>query len=620
MIHFVAIAGSSAAILTHARQLLPAVMATRFFTGDEVEWIDPLGRGAFAAIAAPDPAATRRWGATDDAFVAVNGPAFATADKQPSLIADALRSYTEGGTEEVARALTGTYNFVGFAPRFGLAAFTDYSGLYPLYWSRLSNLIVISNRSTTVARVAGSTSWDLHALAWVISRDTMLGDHMPAGDVRHLSPWEELRVTPDGRLSVERARSWIWPPPDAEPGRNDLTSQEWDDLTDRLVAETRSLGRVTEPIDLYLTGGKDSRLCLALVKAAGLQGRVRTLTTGDSESREVAYARVVAQAAGFEHRRVGKPALASGPGTQRSQMQPRQTPPAAIWKRLAAHAYRHEAIVSPWDLAGGSMESTINIKGFGGAYYRRSHLRWFSEHDATTLPAMTDRIVRMNWDPLRVLRSRESARQAAWLREWVEQEAARVRLDLLPEKYYADFRLAHWNGPLTQSRPGEVQTNPLFQREATQTFIRLSVSARQQERFHYEVMRRAAPELVALPFLDDSWPTGRDEEAVPATTATATPAKAGPRPRALGTWQWHFLATEERAIEQLFKDARKTEMSAICNMRRLRRIARNAATIDRVMYARSLLSAINVAIVLLGRSEPVLDPVDVDTGTPPSTS
>ena len=65
---------------------------------------------------------------------------------------------------------------------------------------------------------------------------------------------------------------------------------------------------------------------------------------------------------------------------------------------------------------------------------------------------------------------------------------------------------------------------------------------------------------------------------------------------------------DTKGIEALFKQAAKsTDMGRICDMRRLRRVARRAPELTRSAQVKELHSAIGVALALLDRAEPVLD-------------
>ena len=62
-------------------------------------------------------------------------------------------------------------------------------------------------------------------------------------------------------------------------------------------------------------------------------------------------------------------------------------------------------------------------------------------------------------------------------------------------------------------------------------------------------------------------------------------------------------------IAALFKEAaRNTDMGAICDMRKLQRVARHASKLTKSAQVKELHSSIGTALALLGRAEPVLDP------------
>src|SRR5262249_55628823 len=138
----------------------------------------------------------------------------------------------------------------------------------------------------------------------------------------------------------------------------------------------------------------------------------------------------------------------------------------------------------------------------------------------------------------------------------------------------------------------------------------LSVGARGSERFHYEVMRRAAPELVGLPFLNDVWAPAIQADAPGELATEPFRASVEPTGRVLTGRNpgWRLMEHEEKALARLFRDAgRRTEMDDICDMRRLRHVGRDAAQLTKSGQVKELHSSIGVALALLGRAEPVLD-------------
>ena len=191
---------------------------------------------------------------------------------------------------------------------------------------------------------------------------------------------------------------------------------------------------------------------------------------------------------------------------------------------------------------------------------------------------------------------------------WVHDTVKRIPLPLAPEKFYVDYRLGHWNGPMGQSKPWRINVNPLLLPAAVRKNLELTLGVQTSERFHFEVMRRAAPELVRSPVPQRRLGRRNRGDFRHRPPARAVPAAIKASARTMKTWQWRFLNTQGKQIAYLFEDAaRHTEMGAICNMRKLRRLAQHGDRLERVVDAKSLFSAVAVALALLERAEPVLD-------------
>jgi hypothetical protein len=619
VIHFVVVSGDPAAVERVAPGLRDALRRTRVHEGDELECVGTSGTWAMAAITAADPTGATRFASAGDAMVVVNGTALATNGDQRRLAEDALAAFAARGSDGAAAALGGSYNFVGVAPGVGLRAFADFSGLFPLYWAEGPDVAVFSNRSTTVADVLGTPGWNGRALAWVIGHANLFGDVMPARGASYLPPGREARVAWAARhVEIDRSPNWIWPGPADAGARDNLTDEEWHDVTNALVANFRALRTFDTALQLSITGGKDSRLCLALAKAAGLDDRIVTFTTGGRGNPEVECAAEVARVAGFAHETPGAPAApavrAGAPEPERRE--PRVPAPfnaEPVWQRLRQDVYRYEAILCPWSGMVEPLRRTmLNIKGFGGEFYRRGNAKQFRRRDVLDVDALAASFIHYHQrhDPLGVLRPHEAEFQSSWMQAWVHESANEVRLDLLPEKFYADYRLGHWNGPMSQAKAAVIIVNPLLLSAAARKNVELSWDARSDERFHFEVMRRAAPELVTVPFLNDTWSPKIAATSPVALPSEPFPTTAAPTFRALTQKRkaWPFLEHEPAAITQLFKDAaRGTDMDAFCDMRKLRHVAKRAPALQRTRDVKELFSAIGVALALLDRTEPVLD-------------
>jgi hypothetical protein len=470
---------------------------------------------------------------------------------------------------------------------------------------------VVSTRSTTVREVLGTDGWQLGPLAWVIGHANLFDAPVPAAGVQYILPGHELRSSRDGRATVVRGATWAWPSPTDSPARDNLSDAEWDAVTEVLVANVRAVASLEDSLQMGLTGGKDSRLVLSLALAAGLGDKLDAFTTGPWDSPEIEAASHVAKVAGISHRRVGMPKPADD---EKDDDAPPPAPPPydsdATWQRLREVAYRYEGLVCAWSgLQNVTVRTPLRLKGFGGEFFRRGNAYQFRVDDPESIDELAEMFVNYHQrhDPLNALVPEVAEAQRDWCRRWVHENAREVRPDLLPEKFYVDHRLGHWSGPCLQNAPVSVMVNPLLSATSVRKNLELTTAARQAERFHYEVMRRAAPELVSVPFLDATWaPAIRETATIDLPDAPMTIETRPKRQRSWGNPGWPLLEHDALRIEKLFHAAmKKTDMGEICNMRRLKRIAQRAPTLNKSAMVKELFSCIGAAQTLLGEVQPV---------------
>jgi hypothetical protein len=284
MIHFVVVTGTPTAVERESRRLWRALETTRLQDGERIEHIGTSRTWAVAAISSADRVCRARLAVDGDAMVVANGPLFAATGDHAHVIVDLLQRFRASGSDAVAAALGGSYNFVGIDPSIGVRALVDFSGLSPLYWHQAADFAVFSNRSTTIGQLL-SNEWDVRALAWVIGHANLFDDQLPAKGVSYLPPGREARVAwGETQVRVTESSTWVWPLLSDERGRDNLEPGEWDEITERLVANFRALRELQGPLGLSITGGKDSRLCLALAQAAGLRDHLETTTAGTIDS------------------------------------------------------------------------------------------------------------------------------------------------------------------------------------------------------------------------------------------------------------------------------------------------------------------------------------------------
>lgn len=608
MIHYVAIAGVPDVVERVRPLLRSALRDTAYMVGNDLEAADPAGTWAVSAVECADPMVSERMVIRDGSFTVFNGATTAARGSQSELSEGVFRAFSSGGASAITDLLRGVYNFVGATPEHGLEASSDFSAFAPLYWGQ-GEVAVFSNRSSTVRAVIGEQGWDVDAMAWLFGIGVLAGEATSAKGARRLLPHQIARVAPGQSRVVIEDTPGVWPAT-ASTVRDDLTSEEWDAVTEDLVAGCRSLSTVDARLRINLTGGKDSRLVLSLLKAADLGDQVRAETRGLPNNPEVEAAAEVARVAGVEHRRVG-PAL---PKASDAAPPPPVFDAEKIWRRIRQASYRFDALLVPW---GGVSPlaplkgTVVHLAGFLGEYYRgpAGADHQFRHGVPSDLDELASKLFnfKQKHDPLGLLRPEVVERHRTWVREWTRRTSGVVRHDLLPMRFYIDYRSGNWTGPMGQFTPGRIDINPLASEVAVSKVFESAPDVANTGRFHYEVMRRAAPELVSVPFLGDTWP-----EEIAASSHLDLPREAmkttvAPTPRNLHTWQWQFLDQESEAIEALFAEAASTELSEVCDMKQLRVAARRKGDFKKITEAKSVMAAVGMSLTLLGRGEPVLD-------------
>ena len=177
----------------------------------------------------------------------------------------------------------------------------DPYGLHPLYIGSVRGVTVIANRPQLVAveieRLTGkSAARDQRFAAWLAFCGYPIGDRTGYEDVRCVPFGATVRIDPDhgARFSFTDA-PWLLPAMDIDDSWIDRIESE---LIANLRAAIRALGHTPR---LQLTGGRDSRLVLALAVRAGLLQDVEIVTNGKASTPDVIVAKDLITSLGLRH-------------------------------------------------------------------------------------------------------------------------------------------------------------------------------------------------------------------------------------------------------------------------------------------------------------------------------
>jgi len=286
-----------------------------------------------------------------------------------------------------------------------------------------------------------------------------------------------------------------------------------------LTEAVRSLGQAAVPVELSLTGGKDSRLVAAALTAAGVPFRART--HGFAQHPDVIIAGMIAGHLGIEHT-ITKPRLPGAPGE------------ADVLGRLRAAVLVSDGMLSAFENLGSwvrpgepaAATRPVQAGGHGGELLRGGYARaaWRAPA-ARGAAGAAELFRRMTTRRLSLLRP---AAAAAYLASLAPSAAALGRGPLSAlDDFYLVNRAGRWSAAARQAyllRSPLVQ--PLFADRVVRAARAAPLRYRMGDQLHRDVLAMLGPELAGLPLAGSPW-----------HGELRTPAGVLPAPAAIGDWR-----------------------------------------------------------------------------------
>jgi hypothetical protein len=511
------------------------------------------------AVSAATPgqcaALTNRARVTDPRVMPIPGPAvvvWQAADGRSAMVrwgTDAGGAAPDGTTPPHA-SQAGTIWADQSAGAFGapLRARTALARVNPVYVAEAPGAVIVSDRAFWVAAVAGRLGDrdPLHAAA-LLTVGFPLGAVTPFPAVRALDGATSLEIRGGARL--ERPLRMAADPGAGLAGDDDgageldaLLSGREAATGDRpaagpaalvagaLVAAVRPLRSLALPVELSLTGGKDSRLVAAALVAAGVPVIART--HGFAGHPDVVGAAEIARRLGVSHE-VRTPA----------------TPDAKIdvATRLRATVLVADGMLSAFENVGRpdrSPSSVITAGGHGGELLRGGYAetaaggRWApgAVGYAKRAARASELLRRMTTRHLGLLRPGAAASHLAHLRPWSGAALTRGPVAAL-EEFYLVNRAGRWSAAARQAyllRENLVQ--PLFDDGVVRAARAAPLGMRASGELSAAVLAELCPDLADVPLAGKGAVAGR-----------STPPAGAARPAPPASFDWRRQYGDEVA-------------------------------------------------------------------------
>ncbi len=527
------------------------------------------------AVSAPDPATcaalTERACGTDPRVMPIPGPAqviWRAPDGRSAMVTWGPHSNTlsdqqpdvSGYTPEGTPPGRGVSGYTAMWPALGSAGATrSYAGTIwasgesggavsartgitrvdPVFLTRAGRATVLSDRATWAAAVTGRLG-DADALlyAGLLGPGYPLGAVTPFTGVRALGPATSCHVADGTVIESERAAL-------TEPGLSgpDAAAR----VAEALVKAVTPLREASAPVELSLTGGKDSRLIAAALARAGVPVRARTY--GFPDHPDVTVAAQVARELGLEHEgaeprtteAAGSGGAAAGPTVQEVD----------VLGRLRATVLVADGMLSAFENVGrpdpDGSASAISIGGHGGELLRGGYAKIIPGSAARRSVASAELLRRLTMRRVPLLRARWRTAYLASLAPWAAAVAAHPQPAL--DDFYLVNRAGRWSAAARQAYAiRSVMAQPFFDDRV----VRAARSAPLAERLDDRLVRGAigalCPALLDIPLAADRWKCDpalapalapAPPAAAPAAAApgAAGPGSAGPGGRARFDWR-----------------------------------------------------------------------------------
>jgi hypothetical protein len=249
-----------------------------------------------------------RWHAGADGLTAIAGRVWPRRDGWSGAapvavqLAEHLRAQPLAGCVD---ALAGVYVVASMSRQGTSTVAADPLGVGLLYWGHSPDLVVLSTRAAVSATILAADTGtaprrDAVGVGWLAYAADMLGSPTGYQDISLVPDGAVVEIDSAGTVNIHRSPRPVWclhaDALAADP------HAALDEVRAEMMAAIRTARRDRRTdASLGLTGGKDSRLLLALLLADGSASDLEYETYGDDDLPDVVIARQLAATFGLRH-------------------------------------------------------------------------------------------------------------------------------------------------------------------------------------------------------------------------------------------------------------------------------------------------------------------------------
>lgn len=482
----------------------------------EVTWTNGPGTVWFAGWQAPNRGRCQepRWHVDAEGLTAFAGRVWPRRDGWTGtapVAAQLARHVRDRPLLDNADELAGVYIVASMAREGPCVLAADPVGEGLLYWGHGPDVVVLSTRAAVAAAVLAAATGatprrDVLGVGWLAYVGMPLGSRTGFEQVSVVPDGAVVEIVPAGSMELHR------PPRPQWRLHGDELAADPHTALDEIRAEMTTAIRMAlrEPGtqgSLGLTGGKDSRLILALLLAEGLASDLQFETLGADDLPDVVIARQLASTLGLRH--VTSPRFAEH----------------WAWRQRLASAFREGELrqcsireitfrITAWATSGMTNAGephlgrlppgdTVLFSGLFGESLRTNYpatSRFCSKDEASRFP---DHLIPGSvgiLDRTTVARYRTDMHELLF-EDATDEDSPQDVIDT----FYLRQRVRHWQGPTLEIN-SESRTFPLYSITAMRLAFAIGAHNRHAQWIHYQLMRTACEPLLHVPFASGDWP------------------------------------------------------------------------------------------------------------------
>ncbi len=391
----------------------------------------------------------------------------------------------------------------------------------PLFFATKESISVISDRMSACAAIVQASEFDQMFSSWISSIGFSVGENTPYTQVRRATVGSSIRAV-GGALSFTQSTD-LWGHHANLPLVERITRYK------QSAVKALELAVKDQRLRVGLTGGKDSRLLLALLMEADLHHKVDffvfDFASDKGGAADAIVARNISERFGLN-----------------IDIQPRTTATTeapsfdALLTNLRTHTFVSDGLAGGWDRVSSAKQPSkqISINGLYGEV-----LKHFFKGSAPVEEGYSLETTILSYDPFSAFKEETKQNLSDHLKGQMEFfSPAKANSRDISDVFYCTQRLPNWAAyHFSCQRFWRREVAPLYNREILSLPFCVPYTDRKDTWLHFEIINQISQDLAGMAFALDNWSPRFCKSPDPVKNPEGVPKHGG--------WQYAVVHSDE---------------------------------------------------------------------------